>query len=603
MPNPLLLGRYWPGSHVRRGVSLHGLGKVRSLVCSQVVLRPVKRGQREDLNVPASVFDLDLVDAARQHRVFKHVDAAPISLHQESPRAFVRIENDRKVPHDSLPRRPSAAPRHCALLQSHIPHRSLSAPHIQNHEAEDRVATVEDPVSLDVERRPPKKLVPDEYAEGRDGDQKRNPSNHQVSLPILRMRETSRGLASITASCISCALRCCTPPTVRMSGRTQTRQNLPRARTANPCNHVNRQNQYMLNPHAAEVVARLHDWAEDHGELIRAVWDRVIAPKGGWPLADDLTQEFFARGHTLDVTRAAANMPHALGQLEQGRVVLTVRGAQYYRPSHQTLGHYVKAVALAVDRYRTKHSEPAVTRSDMARLGLAGREVAHLERVLDGEKWALTKSGGNGSPVKYLLQPSAALALGAAQTLSKYLEAQANAWWQSESDVRLARISVRTSAPDEPPPASGLVDEHSELRFDWLHPAIQEASEPLMRAGHHREALLSATAVLREEVRRLGGLAALDGAPLMNAAFGSNKQPKVVVADRRSQTGKSVQQGIHHLALGVVAAVRNPLSHGLIDLTASEALERLAVMSLIYRHLDVASERRTAARRRRTQGA
>src|SRR4051812_45989842 len=80
-----------------------------------------------------------------------------------------------------------------------------------------------------------------------------------------------------------------------------------------------RQNQPMLNPHAAEVVARLHDWAADHEEVIGAVWNRVTAPKGGWPRADDLTQDFFSRGHTIDVARVAANMPNALGRLEQGR--------------------------------------------------------------------------------------------------------------------------------------------------------------------------------------------------------------------------------------------------------------------------------------------
>ena len=120
-----------------------------------------------------------------------------------------------------------------------------------------------------------------------------------------------------------------------------------------------------------------------------------------------------------------------------------------------------------------------------------------------------------------------------------------------------------------------------------------------MRANHHTAAVLQATAVLQEEIRRVGRLS-LDGADLMNAAFGDRRTPpKIVVANRRTKTGKSVQQGIHLLALGLVAAVRNPASHGLVDLTASEALERLAVMSLIHRHLDVATLRRAKARTRR----
>ena len=230
----------------------------------------------------------------------------------------------------------------------------------------------------------------------------------------------------------------------------------------------------MLNPYAAEVVAGLHDWAREHIDVIEAVWDQVMAPKGNWPRADGLTQELFSQGRTVDIARIAASMPHALGHLDQGRVVLTVRGAQYHPPSHRILEHYVKAVALAIDRYRAKHPEPAVTRADMAAFGLGAREIAQIERVLDGERWALTKTGGENTPVKYLLHHPAALALGDARTLAEYLEAQANAWWQSEPDLRTAGVPVRTMPPPAkaaalpPPPA----EDHADLRFDWLHPAI-----------------------------------------------------------------------------------------------------------------------------------
>jgi uncharacterized protein (TIGR02391 family) len=220
---------------------------------------------------------------------------------------------------------------------------------------------------------------------------------------------------------------------------------------------------------------------------------------------------------------------------------------------------------------------------------MAGREVAHLERLLEGERWALWVAGGTDKPPRYMLHPSAALALGSADTLGEYLEAQANAWWQSELDVRSARGTVRVdrSAGESRAPA----EDHAELRFDWLHPAIQQASESFMRAGFHAEAVLAAVNALQEEIRALAR-SKLDGERLMNAAFSPQGRPRISVADSGTAQGRNIRRGTHQLALGLVAAVRNPAAHGTADLTAAEALEQLAIASSLYRRLDDARDRR-----------
>lgn len=350
----------------------------------------------------------------------------------------------------------------------------------------------------------------------------------------------------------------------------------------------------MLNPSAAEVVAGLHTWAEEHHEVIAEIWKSVAAPQGRWPRTDELTQHFFSRGRSLDVAALAGGMPHALGYLDQGRVVLTVRGAQYDRSSHPLLSRYVKAVALAVDRYRRGDLRAAVTRSDLARFQLAAPQVAQFERLLEGEKWALTKTGGKEGPPRYTLHPSAALALDSATTLGEYLEAQANSWWQSELDVVVARIPTPvTRVTKETAPAFST--DHAELRFDWLHPAIHASREPLMRAGHYHEAVLRAVNVLQEEIRTLAR-SKLDGAALMNVAL-SPKRPRISLAEKSSEDGRNIRSGTHHLALGLIAAVRNPSAHGLIDLSPAEALEQLALVSLIYRRLESARKRRDRRRK------
>jgi uncharacterized protein (TIGR02391 family) len=128
-----------------------------------------------------------------------------------------------------------------------------------------------------------------------------------------------------------------------------------------------------------------------------------------------------------------------------------------------------------------------------------------------------------------------------------------------------------------------------------MHPSLVRECAPLLEAGHHREAVLRGLAVLLEQIRTVGDVK-LDGADLMTAAFGSRKQPKVVVADRRTKTGESIQHGIHMLGLGLIAAVRDPAAHELLELNREEALERLAVASLIYRHLDTVEARREPGR-------
>jgi hypothetical protein len=60
----------------------------------------------------------------------------------------------------------------------------------------------------------------------------------------------------------------------------------------------------------------------------------------------------------------------------------------------------------------------------------------------------------------------------------------------------------------------------------------------------------------------------------------------VVVADLTTQTGKSIQLGTMMLSQGAMLAIRNPVAHGRIELDPAEAMEMVAIFSLLARRVE-----------------
>lgn len=57
---------------------------------------------------------------------------------------------------------------------------------------------------------------------------------------------------------------------------------------------------------------------------------------------------------------------------------------------------------------------------------------------------------------------------------------------------------------------------------------------------------------------------------------------------RADETWRSRQEGLHLLAQGAFAGIRNPSAHDDVEWTEHEALERLAVLSVVARWADEA---------------
>ncbi len=118
-----------------------------------------------------------------------------------------------------------------------------------------------------------------------------------------------------------------------------------------------------------------------------------------------------------------------------------------------------------------------------------------------------------------------------------------------------------------------------------LHPRIAEASAELYRNGHYRNAVLDASLALEDYVKQKSRCRDRDGANLMRYVFSRNS-PVLAFNDLTDDTAWSEQEGVMHLFEGVILALRNPRAHTLVDDAPEEALEYIALLSLLAKRLE-----------------
>jgi uncharacterized protein (TIGR02391 family) len=120
-----------------------------------------------------------------------------------------------------------------------------------------------------------------------------------------------------------------------------------------------------------------------------------------------------------------------------------------------------------------------------------------------------------------------------------------------------------------------------------LHPRISAVCAELYRDGHYRNAVQDASIALINFVKEKSRRHDLDGAGLMTTVF-SKKNPTLAFNDLKDQTEEDEQEGMMHLFVGAVLALRNPRSHALMVDTAEQALEYIAFLSLLAKRVDQA---------------
>jgi len=123
-----------------------------------------------------------------------------------------------------------------------------------------------------------------------------------------------------------------------------------------------------------------------------------------------------------------------------------------------------------------------------------------------------------------------------------------------------------------------------------LHPRIADACVDLYRDRHYKQAVLEASISLVNYVKEKSRLHSLDGSGLMTTVFSANK-PVLAFNELKGQTDKDEQEGLMHLFMGAVLALRNPRAHALFDDSPEMSLDYIAFLSMLAKRLDTTTRR------------
>ena len=124
-----------------------------------------------------------------------------------------------------------------------------------------------------------------------------------------------------------------------------------------------------------------------------------------------------------------------------------------------------------------------------------------------------------------------------------------------------------------------------------IHPDLPKKVRSLFDDGHTEQSVFEAFKFIEKEVKRISGLKGKTGYALMMQAF-NETDAKVPLNDLQEDSEIDEQRGYKSIFAGAIACIRNPRGHevDLVD-TPDEALDYLALASLLLRRLDAAGVR------------
>lgn len=129
----------------------------------------------------------------------------------------------------------------------------------------------------------------------------------------------------------------------------------------------------------------------------------------------------------------------------------------------------------------------------------------------------------------------------------------------------------------------------SALAEHEIQPDIERAAGQLFESSRYANAVEDACKALDLLVRLRSGVEELTGTELMQKVF-SVKKPILRFNDLVSETDRSEQQGMMHLYIGAMQALRNPRAHSLVDDDPDRALEIILFLSYLAYSLDRAQK-------------
>ena len=129
------------------------------------------------------------------------------------------------------------------------------------------------------------------------------------------------------------------------------------------------------------------------------------------------------------------------------------------------------------------------------------------------------------------------------------------------------------------------------MAADALHRLVWNAAADLWGDGHYSSAVQRAATFLNAHVQDLTGRRDVSDNNLMAQVF-SPSPPEIGKPRLRwpgedtDLTVKAMRTGILQFAQGCFAAIRNPATHGTVELDPQEALEQLAILSTLARWIE-----------------
>lgn len=119
---------------------------------------------------------------------------------------------------------------------------------------------------------------------------------------------------------------------------------------------------------------------------------------------------------------------------------------------------------------------------------------------------------------------------------------------------------------------------------DLLNEKISSVSQGLFESGYFREAMINSMLCLFDMIREESGLQD-DGANLIGKAF-SIDNPRIILADLQSESGRNIQKGIIQILQGYFQAYRNVGSHSLnARFQEKDVLSVLIAVSRLYEQI------------------
>jgi predicted DNA-binding transcriptional regulator AlpA len=304
---------------------------------------------------------------------------------------------------------------------------------------------------------------------------------------------------------------------------------------------------------------------------------REFSTNGAWPTAVALQRRLDREGVEFDLLSALETLPAELGwrvRDQEGHAQLTLRGIARCENSADDVSAFLVLVRTCYTRYLSDDEKPEVTSAQLAEdFGFDRLTLEKLYKIVQIESGFWSGLGHMAEGWTLAVDVDRVRHFRGVDTLSAYLEAKQRAFQPATvlrrppTDLRWHLLS--TSPNKLYPPSSKTANE--------MHPAITNAVNGLPTDDQGSAAVMAAASAFEHLLAERIGVRRY-GKRLVDAYFDLVQQA-APPDPRRVEALRSV-------AIGAMAAFRNPVAHGGLTFSGAHAREVVTLFSLLARELE-----------------